>query len=63
MTKIKSKDNFKSISAVIDLMERSWSTIEAFPDLGKSESKNLKRIYGLMKDWKKNKIIFLSNKR
>jgi len=31
----------RPIGAVIDLMERVWSTIEAYPELGKTISKKL----------------------
>lgn len=38
---IQNRTDFKPIGVAIDLMERVWSTIEAFPDLGKSVAKNI----------------------
>lgn len=46
---IQNKNDFKSIGAAIDLMERVWSTIEAYPDLGKSVSKNIQEIENKIK--------------
>lgn len=44
MSKIKAKDSTQSISVAINKMEKIWSTIEAFPDLGKTSSKKLQDI-------------------
>ena len=41
MNKIENKTSFQPISEVIDSMERIWSTIETFPDLGKNVSKKI----------------------
>jgi hypothetical protein len=46
------KKNAKSISVVIDLMERVWSTIEAFPDLGKTASKKIQEIEKNINFWR-----------
>ena len=44
INKIELKQNFRPIGVIIDLMERVWSTIEAFPNLGKNISKKLQEI-------------------
>lgn len=56
ISKIEAKPSFRSIGAVIDLMERVWSTIEAFPNLGKNVSKKLQEIESKINEWKIDKI-------
>lgn len=44
-------------------MERVWSTIEAYPDLGKSVSKNIQDIENKIKEWRIKNIEDLGTKR
>lgn len=60
---IEEKADFKSIGAAIDLMERVWSTIEAYPDLGKSVSKNIQEIENKIKEWRLKNIEDLGVKK
>jgi len=41
-------------------MEQMWSTIEAFPDLGRTISKNMAEIYNQIRFWRIKEIDYLS---
>lgn len=60
---IQKKTDFQSIGVAIDLMEKVWSTIEAFPDLGKSVSKSIQDITKKITDWRISKVEDLSAKK